>query len=146
MSARGAQSAVPRTGKGVCRAALPSRPAIALSPQAAASAKAPLDTCHSTGHCRGGTLGFASRRGAHCQQSFLASLRAVGHRSGATTQSRLDRQRDFPDKAGENQPAAQAVAGAFIRQKDATEADQRGERHSDLTSSVHVSIPAVPHE
>jgi hypothetical protein len=33
------------------------------------------------------------------------------------------------------------VALALIRQEQATEADKRGERHSDLTSSVHVSFP-----
>jgi hypothetical protein len=52
-----------------------------------------------------------------------------------------DRQRDLPDKAGENEHAAQAVALALIRQEQATEADERGERHSDLTSSVHVLFP-----
>src|SRR6202020_3635772 len=54
---------------------------------------------------------------------------------------RSGRQRDLPDKAGENEHAAQAVALALIRQEQATEADERGERHSDLTSSVHVLFP-----
>ena len=33
------------------------------------------------------------------------------------------------------------MALALIRQEQATEAHERGERHSDLSSSVHVSFP-----
>jgi hypothetical protein len=54
---------------------------------------------------------------------------------------RSDRQRHFPHQAGENEQAAQAVAVALVRQEEAAEADQCSERHSDLTSSVHVSFP-----
>jgi hypothetical protein len=52
-----------------------------------------------------------------------------------------DRQSDLAHQTGENEHAAQAVALALIRQEQTTEADERGERHSDLTSSVHVSFP-----
>jgi FkbM family methyltransferase len=69
-----------------------------------------------------------------------------GHRvaeGGSAERHRSDRQRDLPDKAGENEHAAEAVALALIRQEQATEADERGERHSDLTSSVHLSFPQL---
>jgi hypothetical protein len=52
-----------------------------------------------------------------------------------------DRQRDLPDQTGENEQSAQAVAVALVRQKEAAEADQCGEGHGDLTSSVHVPFP-----
>jgi hypothetical protein len=54
---------------------------------------------------------------------------------------RSDRQCDFAHKAGENEHAAQAVAVALVRQKEAAEADQCGERHGDFTNGVHVSFP-----
>jgi hypothetical protein len=60
-------------------------------------------------------------------------LERVPHRS--------DRKRDLPDKADENETAAKPMARAFIRQEDATEADQRSKRDSDLTGSVHVLVP-----
>jgi hypothetical protein len=33
------------------------------------------------------------------------------------------------------------MAVTLVRQKEAAEADERGERNSDLTSGVHVSFP-----
>ena len=44
-------------------------------------------------------------------------------------------------KAGEDKKAAQAVAVTLVRQEEAAEADHCGQRHGDLTSSVHVSFP-----
>jgi hypothetical protein len=75
-----------------------------------------------------GLRGEETRRNDPCADS-----RAKGARS--------DRERDLPDQTGENKQPAQAVAVALVRQKEAAEADQCGERHGDLTSSVHVSFP-----
>ena len=55
--------------------------------------------------------------------------------------TRSDRQCDFPHTAGENEQSAQAVTVPLVSQKEAAEADQCGERHGDLTGSVHVSFP-----
>jgi len=68
-----------------------------------------------------------------------ASSPAV-RRAGASGAS-SDRQRDFPHETGENEQAAQAVAVALVGQKEAGEADEGGDRHRDLTSSVHVLFP-----
>lgn len=71
-------------------------------------------------------VGWASGRGSFCSPG--ARLRS-------------NRQRDLPNKACENEQPAQAMALALIRQEEASEADQNGERHSDLASRVHVLFP-----
>jgi hypothetical protein len=55
--------------------------------------------------------------------------------------SRSNRERDLSHQTRENERAAQAVAVAVVCEEEAAEADECGERDSDLTSSVHVSFP-----
>jgi hypothetical protein len=62
----------------------------------------------------------------------------LGLQVGLARPARSDREGDLSDQAGEDKRAAQAVALALIRQEKATEADERNERHSDLTSGIHV--------
>ena len=54
---------------------------------------------------------------------------------------RSDRQRDLTNNACENEQSAQAMAFAFVREEQPSEADQRGKGYGDLASSVHVSFP-----
>jgi hypothetical protein len=54
---------------------------------------------------------------------------------------RSNRQRNLPNNACENEQPAQAMALALIRQEEASETDQSGERHSDLARGVHVLFP-----
>ena len=60
--------------------------------------------------------------------------------------ARSDRQRDLAHEAGENEQAAQAVAVTLVRQEEAAEADEDGERHRDLASGIHVLfLLSFPH-
>jgi hypothetical protein len=82
-------------------------------------------------------LGSVGRSGTPYPEGECArrnNSRANSKAKGA----RSDRQRDLAHEAGENEQAAQAVAVALVRQEEAAEADQDGERHRDLASAIHV--------